>query len=511
MHPGADYSIERLRANGMILMAGRVISSGLSILTFYIVATRLPVPTYALYVWLVALGQILRQCSYLGVNSIAGNYVPFVHSQFAGEVRYRFLMQLLISQVVVVSISLVAVAALAPQIVGLLGEYSWAEPLRWFTLVLLMEHLLEFVRNCIFMPLMRQGVYQITMMIQAFGMLTGLLVGLAVTAGAPTIYWAIAGHLCGGALALAHALAQFFHMARAPGVPDGRRDMPGWREMIRFGFDNFGHDLLSLSSGGQIMTVLGRQMLGLTELARFGFVQNLYQRVQRVVPGRFFFGLLRPTVVVRYRTELDFTELNRRIMLIFKLSFCVWAALAIFLATAGEQVLALLSSGKYVGGYGLLLGFLLVLALQDLKRVMVLMTNTLGVSSLLRRAGYAYLLAVPCAAVLVALGAGPYGLVIGIIVAEVGFELTVLCLLRNAGHAVAFDLPGQLRILAAAACATVIGGGVVHGLPEGPLYALAGGVLAVLVFALVLWRVRPFRPDERRAIERLANRKLGWL
>jgi hypothetical protein len=57
----------------------------------------------------------------------------------------------------------------------------------------------------------------------------------------------------------------------------------------------------------------------------------------------------------------------------------------------------------------------------------------------------------------------------------------------------------------------VIGGGVVHSLPAGPLYALAGGVLAVLVFALVLWRVRPFRPDERRAIERLANRKLGWL
>jgi O-antigen/teichoic acid export membrane protein len=222
-------------------------------------------------------------------------------------------------------------------------------------------------------------------------------------------------------------------------------------------------------------------------------------------------GLIRPSVIVRYHADSSFADLNRRIVLVLKLSFGVWAALATFFVVAGEPIVGLLSAGKYRDGYGLLIGFVGILAIQDLKRVVILVTNTLRRSDLLRRAGVVYLIAVPIAFALVAAGAGFYGLLLGMILAELGVVFDVVRRLRALGFKLDFDLDGQLRIFAAAAVAAVVGAVAVRLLPGGDGLALLCSVLALPAYVLVLWWLRPLRAGEQAAIERLLNRKLSWL
>jgi O-antigen/teichoic acid export membrane protein len=216
-------------------------------------------------------------------------------------------------------------------------------------------------------------------------------------------------------------------------------------------------------------------------------------------------------VIVRYHADSSFADLNRRIVLVLKLSFGVWAALATFFVVAGEPIVGLLSAGKYRDGYGLLIGFVGILAIQDLKRVVILVTNTLRRSDLLRRAGVVYLIAVPIAFALVAAGAGFYGLLLGMILAELGVVFDVVRRLRALGFKLDFDLDGQLRIFAAAAVAAVVGAVAVRLLPGGDGLALLCSVLSLPAYVLVLWWLRPLRAGEQAAIERLLNRKLSWL
>lgn len=265
---------------------------------------------------------------------------------------------------------------------------------------------------------------------------------------------------------------------------------------------------MRLTSGGPLMTMLASRLVGVPALAAFGFAQNLTGFLDRSLPAQLFLGLLRPRVIAAYVSDRSFGELRRRIALILKVSSCAFAAVtAVFLAL-GRPALGLLSGGQYASSYGLLLTFLLWLAIISLQRMQSVLTNVLGHSELLRRASLSSLLVVPAAVALVYAGAGPYGLVLGMILGEAVSVWLVSNQLRLVGYRFVFDARGYGRITGATMAAVILGGLVALELPTGPWSVGAGVGATLATFVLALRLFRPFAPEERSAIESLLGRRM---
>jgi O-antigen/teichoic acid export membrane protein len=506
------YSIARLRRSAVVFLAGKGLTAPLNLIIFLLIAARLPKPQFALYAWLVAFGQLSQQLSFFGLNWIALHHVPYYRSRVGGRSHRLFLLALVALRFALIAALVGASFVAAPPLVAALGRQAWLFPLRLYLAVIAAELGVEFLRSCIFEPLLEQGVSQGNVLLQHAVFLAGLLLALSA-GGVSSLSIEDVIYARGAAvwIALLFALGQFGQLLRQP-VPsvDGER-RPGLRVLLGFALDNYAQDIMRLTSGGPLMTMLASRLVGVSALAAFGFAQNLAGFVDRFLPAQLFLGLLRPRVIAAYVSDRSFGELQRRIGLILKVSSCALAAVTAVLVAVGLPALGLLAGGQYASSYGLLLTFLLWLAVISLQRMQSVLTNVLGHSEVLRRASIASLLVVPAAVALVYAGAGAYGLVLAMIVGEAVSVWLVSKQLRLADYRLVFDARGYGRITSATMAAVILGGLSQLALPMG-FWAVGSGVAATVTsFVLALAFFRPFAPEERRAIESLLGRRMVLL
>lgn len=500
------YSIARLRRSAVVFLAAKGLTAPLNVISFLLIAARLPRPEFALYAWLIAFGQLSQQLSFFGLNWIALHQVPYYRSRVGGRPYRRFLLGLVLLRFGLVAALVGACSVAAPHLVAAFGHDPWLFPLRLFLVVAAAEMGVEFLRSCVFEPLLEQGISQGNVLLQHTVFLAGLLLALAVERSGLSIEVVLYARGVAVWAALMVALAQFGQLLRQPATAVAGERPPRVRVLIGFALDNYAQDVMRLTSGGSLMTMLASRLVDVPALAAFGFAQNLAGFIHRFLPAQLFLGLLRPPVIAAYVDDRSYVELRRRIGLILKVSSCFLAAVATVLLAVGRPALALLSGGQYASSYGLLLAFLLWLAIVSLQRMLSVLTNVLGHSELLRRASLSSLLVVPAAIALIYAGAGAYGLVLGMMIGDAVSVWLVSHQFRLAGYQLVFDARGYGRMAGATLAAVLLGGLAVRALPTG-FWSVSGGAASTLAaFVLAIRLFRPFEAEERRAIESL----LGW-
>ena len=504
-HP---YAISRLRRSALLFVAGKGLTAPLNLVIFFLIAARLPTEQFALYAWLIALGQLSHQLSFLGLNWAALHYVPLYRSRIGGRAYRRFLLVLVATRTIVALASIAAIFFAAPLLVAIAGHEAWLPALRLFLVVMAAELIVEFIRPCIFETLLEQGLSQTNVLLQHVVFLVGLLLALARNGSTLSIDAVIVARAVALWMALLAVLAALAHVVRQTTTAEANDPEPGAPVLVRFALDNYAQDLMRLTASGPLMTMVASRLLDVSGLAAFGFAQHLIGIVYRILPGQLFLGLLRPRVIAAYGEDRSFTELSRRIALILKVSICVLAAIAAVLIASGPSALALLAGGRYAATQGLLFTFLLWLAIMSAQGMQSVLTNVLGRSELLRRASMSSLLVVPVAVALTRAGAGAYGLVVGMIVGAVVGVWLVSMQLAHAGYHLTFDAHGYGRVAATTAAAAVLGKVVDLALPPRLWSVTAGVIVTCVAFLLALRLLRPFAPDERRAMQTLLGRKL---
>lgn len=499
------YSIPRLRRSAAFYLAGKGITAPLGLAVFLLVSARLARPEFALYAWLIALGQLSQQLSFVGINWVALHWVPYYRSR--GDARsYRtFLLVLVGLRLALIGAMVGAYFIVAPQLVTAFGQTDWVFPLRLYLAVMAGELAVEFVRTSVFEPLLEQGFAQSNVLLQHLVFLA-LLLAFIAGGSALSIEQVIYAKGTAVWIALLAALAQLAYLLRRPVTVRADERPPDRRFLLRFALDNYAQDVLRMTAGGPLMTMLASRLIGVAALAEFGFAQNLTAYCDRFLPAQLFLGLLRPRVIAAYAEDRDPAELRRRVGLILKISSCALAAVTAVVVAVGRPALGLLAGGRYASAYGLLLTFLLWLALISIQRMLAVLTNVLGHSELLRRASVSSLLVVPVAAALVYAGAGAYGLVLGMIAGEIVFVWLVSSGLRAAGHPVALDARGYGALAGATLAAALVGHLAARALPG--LWSVPLGVAVTSTSFLAAVRLlRPFTSEERRSIESLLGRK----
>ncbi|MBV5349610.1 hypothetical protein JZU71_00125, partial [bacterium] len=219
----------------------------------------------------------------------------------------------------------------------------------------------------------------------------------------------------------------------------------GWREgwhivglhktrFCRFAAYNYGAQLVFQFFNAEAMKLLVTRLLGMVQAARYGFVYNLADTVQRYLPAQLLLRLVKPVFVSRYQQSRDFAQLNGMARLILKLNLLMLSPIIVFFAVYGEAALRIVSGGKYQDLQWLLVGLLCLLITNSHQQVLSLLASTLERNAMQLHAGLLSLLALPCAVFLVPLFGAP-GAIVSSAIGGLIYNTFATIYLRSAGYA----------------------------------------------------------------------------
>lgn len=497
------YSVGRLqRAVGQFI-GGRVLQAlGQAMLVLVLVRVLSP-HEFGVYMLVIGLAEAMLALGSLGTLQVARRFLPQVIVSLPAPRLFRFVLLLIGVQLA----ALLLLAALAwwcwPLIAGIIGlspahAATAAIAVMLFVLIPSVNFACELLD-----ALLEQGRSRLVGSLLVYGRLAALALLLVSAASIDLalilridvvivsvgllLSWIL---LCGSLRTL--------HARDASGV------VP-WREIVRFARHMAPMDLLGVTgTPGAIRLVLAGA-LGVVESGLFAFLQSLQRVVGRYLPGTLLRGIVMPVLVSRAYQPGGRAIVEIGASLLVKSNLLIIAAGTVAIAACGDELVELLSGGRFRGAGNTLLLMYLALAVTSQRNIIEMVMQILGHAAVLGRTA------------LIA----PIALLAMWTVAERGIEAAVLVLIgasalangiatavlvRDAGG---FNLEwrGQLEIVLTAAAAA--GAGVA--LNTMGVQALLSAALGLALFAAMQLLFRPFTEAEIAVVEKTLGPRLGML
>ncbi|NJO36349.1 MAG: oligosaccharide flippase family protein [Rhizobiales bacterium] len=504
------YSLKRLRSSTMIFAIGKVLNAGLSFAILVLVASNLSRSDFAIYAWLVAFTEFTVNISRFGINHLVLRYAPELRARHHLRALARLLVLSTLSRVVIMVLFGLVYYECSHLLLSFLGKEDWLPAFDLYIAVIIPFGLMVFLRDTVFQSLLEQGLSQSNTTIRHVVLLGGLAL-LLLLAMDFTVIEVIYVEIIATMVATLAALIKGWRLLRAlpHGQVEASGEVPGWLTMVTFAANNYASELLRMLGSNHALMTVAPQMLSVAALAPFGFCLTLFGQIYRFLPAQLFSGLYRPKLIAEYTKSRNFGALNRQIIMILKISNYVLACGLALFVVYGNEILDLMSGGKYGDEYVLMLAFFVLMFVENFRLVLSDLCATIEKADLLRNVSLANLLIIPIAVLFVALGLSYYGLVAAIVIGEGIFVSAIVVYLLRQGVALRLDAMGQLRIAAAAVVATALGFLFKASVPAGGIvWMVLGAAVIGLAFLAAARLLRPLSDGERDAIERLAGRKV---
>ncbi|MEZ5935261.1 MAG: oligosaccharide flippase family protein [Alphaproteobacteria bacterium] len=504
------YSLKRLRSSTMIFAIGKVLNAGLSFAILVLIASNLSKSDFAIYAWLVAFTEFTVNISRFGINHLVLRYAPELRARHHLRALARLLVLSTLSRVVIMLLFGLVYYECSHLLLSSLGKEEWLPAFDLYIAVIIPFGLMVFLRDTVFQSLLEQGLSQSNTTIRHVLFLGGLAALLLLTTEF-TVMEVIYVEIVATMAATLAALIKGWLILRA--LPHGQiassGEVPDLWTMVTFAANNYASELLRMLGSNHALMTVAPQMLTVAALAPFGFCVTLFGQVYRFLPAQLFSGLYRPKLIAEYTKSRNFRTLNRQITMILKISnYALASGFALFVVY-GDEIINLMSGGKYGDEYLLMLGFFVLMFVDNHRLVLSDLCATIEKADLLRNVSFANVLIIPIAVLFVALGLSYYGLIAAIIIGEGIFVSAIIYYLWRHGFALHLDVMGQLRIIAAAAVAIALGFLFKASVPaDGLLWMIVGFAVIGLAFLAAARLLRPLNDAERDAIERLAGRKV---
>lgn len=349
------YSASRVTSGVAYLVVGKAITSVAGIGTFLLLVRSLPVEQFAAYTVLFALVELVDAATGVGLAHVLSRYVPELYvRQRIGSMR-RLMAWALSLRLGVVVIALTAIYLL----VGKLSPWIGLAGFEWAFQAYLAVVLAKVAATTIFTVLesmLHQKAAQL-----GFGFVTVsrfALLALAASHGTLDLATVIAIEFATDAAGFA---ILFFALLRAIRGQQAARGDADWmdsnlRRMSEFGLKGYLQHLLILPYGSSINRLLVGGSLTTPEVALFGFAQSIADLMERYLPVKLLSGVIRPVLTARYVRDGKFADLELSANLIFKINSVLISLGAVVVVAGGEEMVALVTGGRYSdGSVGLLL------------------------------------------------------------------------------------------------------------------------------------------------------------
>lgn len=498
-HP---YGVARFRRAIYQMIGGRITQAAGNAILLLVLVRLLPVTDYGAYMLLIGLSEMMWHLASFGILSVGQRYLPQMISTLSISKLHRFVLTLALLQMGILSVVTFGLWKYWPVVSPWMGmstvqAMATKSGLLLFFLVPafrfisdMQESLLEQGKAQIARALMPIGHVAVIGLLTAFGVSLNLsniiMLYVAVTAFCLVLSWILLHHSLGS-----------LHNSNADG------EIPV-REMLHFAWHMAFVDLNgSTASPGAIRLALAHS-LGVYESGLFSFLQSLRRLVERYMPSTLLRGIIRPVLLARAYAPGGMSVVEAGTGFLMKINLLIIAAGSVVIAVGGDELVSWISGGKFPhAGLTLLLMFL-ALAVTSQRSIIEMLMQITGHTATLRATS----LLQPAALLVLWLYAG-HGLNVAVLIIAGGTAISnwiaMFVLIRSTGgyH---MDWRGLMATVVPAGL--VIGSGI---LLRSIVHPVAATAISLVLFALLLWVVKPFNSQEFGIVERAVGRRAAAL
>lgn len=499
------YSVANLKRNATHFLAGKVISAGLTFFLLLLLVRKLELIEYGIYVTFVATMELLLSFSDVGLHALGIRFLP----EFMLKASGKRLSLLVARQVgcyagmaTLFALAILAVLQLSGADFGLGSHLAAAKV---YLLVVVIEGTARLLRDQTLSSMMMQSLVRISLVARLSVLVVGIL--LLDRIGNLNLMQVVLLELFAslvGLLVSSVGLVRFLLTLRSKEQAAEWHE-PKWWDMWRSSFHLYTSMLVSMLYGETVFILLVKRFLGLEMVAVFGFILSFISQIRRYLPVTMFFSLIQPKLVASYAGTTDCSNLFRNVNLASKLNLFFLLPILAIVATHSNELLFIISGGKFTGDGYLLSSCMLMLIPLSQRALLEVMTQILAEERFCVRAALSGLWVFPLSMLLFFLGLGIWAAIIPMVIGQVIFAVYVIFQLRIR-HAYLLDWFGGARLLFAFMSALALG----LLLPVGKdfLQIILMSVLIFCAFLFVSWLCKPFSREESDTINELFKFKI---
>lgn len=500
-HHRDPYTGSRIKRGVVYLVGGKAVVSIAGIGAFVLLARSLPIEQFAAYTVLSAMPDLVAAITGVGLIHVLSRYVPELNAQHRLRALRRLVAVVLALRMAVLAPFLAATFVLAPAIAPLIGLAGWEWAIQVYAVVVLTRISVMSLFS-VLESLLRQGYAQL-----GFGLATVLrflLFLLLAQSGEVDLRTVIIVELAADvvglgvmSIGLLRALSHHAHE---------RVNDKGWLHanlgrMTEFGLKGYLQHILILPFGGATNRVLVGGALTGSEVALFGFAQSVGELMERYLPAHLLAGVIRPVLAARYVRDRRFADVEVAANLIFKLNAVLICAASVVVFGGDEELLMLVSDGKYVDGVGLLLVMCLLVLMFSLRHMLDHVAHAVERNGPLIWSNIVISLSMlPGLALMPSLGV--FALPVANVVGVAAGCVILVWRLRAEGFEYRQDIAGLIRLLTATAFAYVA---CQSARWIGVNWVVATGA-GLVVMAVATWALRPLESAEAILIRQMLQR-----
>ncbi|MBB5204354.1 O-antigen/teichoic acid export membrane protein [Inhella inkyongensis] len=507
------YSLARLRRGVLHFLAGKVLSAALSLAALLLLARLLSTADYGRYVALVALVELGLGLASLGLDWVAGRYVPEYRVRASAVRLARFIVQLAGLQALLLALLGLLLWSVAEPLAAWLGLGSQALPaIHLYSLYLFLEGLSRVLRDQMLGHLLLQGRAQLALLVR-HGVAVGACVGIWLLEQRADLVLVASIEVGATALglllaALGLGLALRAERSEVEGATCTWTEPP-LSEMRRLALNSYASLLMSIPTRPQVLMLLVTRLAGAEAAALFGFARALSEQVLRFLPAELLLGFLRPALVARYLEARDFADLNLQTKRLLLVSLMVLAPVLCLALAQGPMVLSVLGGVGFAPAAPLLALLLMGVALLSHRRMLEFIANSVGQPEVIRRASALMWVAPLGAAGLLILHAPLWTVPVPMLLGELLFGWRAGNALRAAGFGYVAPVAGTVRSLVALAAAALPLSLLQVGAQPGVWTLLGVGLMGAALTLCALALVRPLDAASLAALRGLLRKNSG--
>jgi O-antigen/teichoic acid export membrane protein len=501
----SPFSGDEVKRSAGHFLIGKAVSALLTFTILLWLVRLLSVPEYAAYITLVAALEITIVVASVGLPWIEARYLPEFRLHAAKATLIRFVVRLIEYQLGVFVLTAILAWFSLNWLLAKTEMTGYVSVAQLYVFMLVIEGGGRRLRDGVLSMLLQQKLAQTSLVIR--NVLFIIAVAIMAYYDEITLTHVVAAELIASLVGLFYSLiGLWLYLQHIELTQKDDWQQPSWSQMWVVARNMYFSEIVTQAYSSQVFTLIVRHSLGAEATAVFGFLRNLYMQVRNYLPASLLFGLIRPKLVASYVGDGGIAELTRNANLVGKLSLFILMPLIVFSLLTGEELILLLSGGKFshTGYYfaGLMFSLIPVSQRQILETVALVTEN----SQLCNLAASLGVLTLPVTYLLIKMDFGLWSPIFATLLGNVLFCSTIVKGVTKNTHYHA-DYLGYNKMLFATFVA-YLGGIEILWDAHGWSWFIEMGLLSCVVFLVAAAVIQPFSESERLRINRLIKRNL---
>lgn len=363
------YSKDRI-LNGLVYF---VLGKGLSAIAGFgailLVIRVLSIEEFAAYSVLIALVEMISAISGFGFIHAVLRYVPELYAKHYQVSLRNFVASTFVMRTISLMLVTMAVYFFASMFTNVLGLEKFLYAYQVFLIVVVLRGTTHFLSQVLESTLHQKAV-QLGFLTATVARFAGMLyLTFQGQVDLVDVIWLEAfSDVLSLIIMLISVIRLLVDTSNQNPIDDGKWLKENLKQITQFAFAGYVQHMAITPYAGHTNRLVGGGMLSVTAMAAYGFALSMYEYVRRYMPALLLVGLIRPVIVARYSQSKNFTLAASLCNQVVQVNILLILGVVNVLLVGGDDMLMMVSAGKYGHDSVLLLAMLFFVLLLETQR-----------------------------------------------------------------------------------------------------------------------------------------------